>query len=252
MRVSEAVETLDGWWALHDVRSVDWRRWRAERSLGETALREGSEFFEAALNPALGASGLYQVFGMKGDLLQIHLRPRLDDLLELQSAFDRTSLASFLRPRLSYLSVTELSTYGSRDGKIPDGDPLKNPYIERRLHPVIPPARWVCFYPMDKRRGERDEANWYVRPFAERKELMAAHGDIGRKYAGRVTQMITGSVGLDDHEWGVTLFADDPLQFKKLVYEMRFDEASARFAEFGSFIVGRAMGSKDLPSLFGS
>lgn len=247
--MSEPVETLDGWWALHDLRAIDWEGWRA-RSPGEraTALSEAQAFFENALKPeTAGSSGLYHVVGQKGDLLQIHFRPSLDELLELESAFDRAALAGVLRPRMSYLSVVELSTYGSRDGRLPEGDPLENPYLRRRLHPEVPPSRWVSFYPMDKRRGESD--NWYSLPFEERRELMVAHGEIGRRYAGRVSQIITGSTGLDDHEWGVTLFADDPLQFKKIVYEMRFDEASARFGLFGAFVVGRAMDLDALAAL---
>jgi len=105
-----------------------------------------------------------------------------------------------------------------------------------RLFPKIPPRRYLCFYPMSKRRGE--QVNWYDLPPAVRAELMRGHGEIGRRYAGRVTQVIAGSVGLDDWEWGVTLFADDPLVFKKLVHEMRFDPASSRYALFGPFYVG--------------
>lgn len=101
---------------------------------------------------------------------------------------------------------------------------------------------------MDKRRNET--YNWYMLPLEERQELMYNHGKIGRKYAGKIKQFITGSVGFDDYEWGVTLFADDPLQFKKIVYEMRFDETTARYGDFGSFYVGHVVTKDELQDLF--
>jgi chlorite dismutase len=105
-----------------------------------------------------------------------------------------------------------------------------------RLFPEIPKAKYVCFYPMDRRRGE--DKNWYTLPIEERARQMHEHGLVGRRYAGEVKQIITGSIGFDDWEWGVDLFADDPLVFKKLIYEMRFDEVSAVYAQFGHFYVG--------------
>ena len=108
-----------------------------------------------------------------------------------------------------------------------------------RLFPEVPPAKYLCFYPMDRKRGE--DKNWYQLPLAERQRQMAEHGAVGRRYAGTVRQIITGSIGFDDWEWGVDLFADDPLVFKKLIYEMRFDHVSAVYALFGSFFVGRRL-----------
>jgi chlorite dismutase len=108
--------------------------------------------------------------------------------------------------------------------------------VMNRLFLDLPKARYVCFYPMNKRRGEA--LNWYSESFERRAALMREHGMIGRQYAGKVTQVISGSIGYDDWEWGVDLFAADPLVFKKLIYEMRFDEASAKFAEFGPFYTG--------------
>jgi chlorite dismutase len=116
-----------------------------------------------------------------------------------------------------------------------------------RLWPKIPTRRYLCFYPMNKRRAGDD--NWYQLPIDERRRLMHEHGMIGRRFAGQVTQIISGSVGFDDWEWGVDLFADDPLVFKKLVYEMRFDESSARYAEFGPFIVAIRLGADVLQRL---
>jgi chlorite dismutase len=116
---------------------------------------------------------------------------------------------------------------------------MQNPEIIARLKPALPKAKHICFYPMNKRREGND--NWYMLDMETRKNMMRSHGMIGRSYAGKVKQIITGSVGFDDWEWGVTLFADDALQFKKLVYEMRFDEVSARYGEFGDFYVGNLL-----------
>jgi hydrogen peroxide-dependent heme synthase len=117
----------------------------------------------------------------------------------------------------------------------------------QRLTPDFPPYRAMCFYPMNKRRGERN--NWFTLSPRERAELMESHGTTGRKYAGRIVQMITGAMGLDDWEWGVTLFAHDPLQFKKLVYEMRFDRVSALYADFGPFYTGIRTAPDDLADI---
>ena len=117
--------------------------------------------------------------------------------------------------------------------------------VSGRLFIEPPARRHVCFYPMNKRRGE--QKNWYAESMEERARMMLDHGRIGRQYAGQVTQVITGAIGFDDWEWGVDLFADDPLVFKKLIYEMRFDEASAWYAEFGPFYVGLQFSASELP-----
>jgi chlorite dismutase len=114
-----------------------------------------------------------------------------------------------------------------------------------RLYPEIPNSKYLCFYPMDRRRGE--DKNWYQVPMTERARMMHEHGLIGRRYAGTVKQIITGSIGFDDWEWGVDLFADDPLVFKRLIYEMRFDEVSAVYALFGTFYVGKRLPTAELP-----
>jgi chlorite dismutase len=108
--------------------------------------------------------------------------------------------------------------------------------MRARLYPEIPPSRYLCFYPMDRKRDENK--NFYMLPIEERQRQMHDHGMVGRRYAGEVKQIITGSIGFDDWEWGVDLFAEDPLVFKKLIYEMRFDQVSAEYALFGSFFVG--------------
>ncbi len=131
----------------------------------------------------------------------------------------------------SYVSLTEISEYAAG---IPDE--MK----QTRLYPTLPPDGMTafCFYPMSKRRGDVEGSNWFSLPFEERKALMYGHGAVGRTFAGRVLQVITGSTGIDDWEWGVTLFGVRPDDLKDCVYTMRFDEGSARFAEFGSFVTG--------------
>lgn len=169
------------------------------------------------------------------------LRPTMEELNEIETEFNKSKLAEYTIPTHSYVSVVELSNY------LPESeDPYQNPQILARLYPTLPKAKHVCFYPMDKRRQGED--NWYMLPMSDRQSLMRSHGMIGRQYAGKVKQIITGSVGFDDYEWGVTLFSDDVLQFKKLVYEMRFDEVSARYGEFGSFFVGNLLIEDKVPA----
>jgi hydrogen peroxide-dependent heme synthase len=117
-------------------------------------------------------------------------------------------------------------------------------YINERLYPVLPDHRAICFYPMNKRRQGED--NWYSLDFESRKALMSGHLVTGRKYTGKVKQLVTGSIGLDAWEWVVTLFGDDPYHFKKIVYEMRYDEVSARYADFGDFLIGVQLGPQAL------
>jgi len=246
--------TEEGWYALHDLRRIDWDGWRdAPERARERAIGEGVEYLQAheALEHAeAGGSAVFSVVGHEADLMVLHLRPTLEHLDRAQRRFEATALAGFTERADSYVSVTEVSGYMHED--LTDGledieDEGMRSYMEQRIYPEIPDAEHVCFYPMDKRRGP--EHNWYDLPFEERAEYMSAHGEVGREYAGRVTQIIAGSVGLDDHEWGVTLFADDPTDIKELLYEMRFDPSSSRFAEFGSFYVGRRFPPEDLGAL---
>jgi chlorite dismutase len=109
-------------------------------------------------------------------------------------------------------------------------------YLKHRLYPVLPDWPVICFYPMSKRRNGAD--NWYALDFEARKKLMAGHARVGRTYSGRILQLITGSTGLDEFEWGVTLLAKDTIDIKSIVYEMRFDEVTARYGEFGDFYIG--------------
>ena len=251
--MAEAPVTLEGWYTLHEFWAVDWGRWNgladAERA---SVVAEAQAVLERLCAPEDGHTAAYAIVSQKGDLGLVHWRPDVDALRAAELAFARTRLRGFLVPAYSYLAVIELGTYelmGHAAGLVkkrgiepgtPDFDAAVKAEMERmarpRLYPEVPPRRYLCFYPMSKRRGE--QVNWYDLPAAERAAFMRGHGEIGRKYAGQVVQVIQGSVGLDDWEWGVTLYADDPVVFKKLIYEMRFDAASSRFALFGPFYVG--------------
>jgi chlorite dismutase len=247
----EAPPTDEGWFVLHDFRTVDWDAWRdAPDHERDRAVEEGVGYLsdhEALADDVAGETAVFSVLGHKADLLVMHLRPSLDALSRAERQFERTALAGFTTQPTSYVSVTEVSGYVSDDyftGDEDDVDEGLRRYIEGKMHPEIPDDEYVSFYPMSKRRAGDD--NWYMLPIEERRELMSAHGDTGREYAGRIKQIISSSVGFDDYEWGVTLFGADPTDIKDIVYEMRFDEVSARYGEFGQFYVGRRFPPADL------
>jgi chlorite dismutase len=186
------------------------------------------EAVEAAVKGAQGGEHqvvTFAVLGHKADLGFMALGP---DMVRLR-AFQTEVSAAGLELASSYLSLTEVSEYAQGMPEV---------RLRDRLNPKLPPdgKRAFCFYPMSKRRGE--VRNWYEAPYDERERLMRAHGATGRTFAGRVVQVITGSAGLDDFEWGVSLFAVRPDDLKDVVYTMRFDEVSARYAEFGPFYTG--------------
>lgn len=262
----DAPVTLEGWYTLHDVWSVDWPRWNA--LTGAERGRVASEAAAALADLARsddGRTACYSMLSQKGDLLLMHWRRDLEALRAVQTAFGRLGLRDFLTPAYSYLAVVELGTYelthqaaamlkrkGMEEGAEGWDDALQaemQRMAQPRLYLDVPDRRYLCFYPMSKRRGEH--VNWYDLSSTERAGFMRGHGLIGRNYAGKVLQVIQGSIGFDDWEWGVTLFADDPLVFKKLIYEMRFDPASSRFALFGPFYVGIRLEPTGLGALLG-
>ncbi|TBH20808.1 hydrogen peroxide-dependent heme synthase [Thermus thermamylovorans] len=245
-RVPEPTFTLEGWHLLHDFRHLDFPAWLAapkgEREAAWGELREILAEWARVEAEGRGSFGVFQVITPKADLLFLNLREGLDALLEAEARLNKSLFARYLRPAYGFYSVVEL---GSQTGPL---DP-EAPYVKPRLTPRVPKGGYVCFYPMNKRRLGGD--NWYLLPARERAELMKAHGETGRKYQGKVLQVISGAQGLDDWEWGVDLFSEDPLQFKRIVYEMRFDEVSARFGEFGPFYVGKYLAEEDLSRLLG-
>ena len=260
--------TLEGWSILHQMFRVRWSAWKAlSPSARQEVIAEASAGLTELERREAGQSGVFSLLGHKGDLLVLHFRRTLDELNAAELGLANLKVMEFLEATTSYLSVVELGLYeasvrlyaGLREkGLQPntlEWDQAVEAELRRlrqvmaaRLWPEIPPRRYLCFYPMDKKRGELK--NWYQVPITDRQKMMSEHGLIGRRYAGQVTQIISGSVGFDDWEWGVDLFADDPLVFKKLVYEMRFDEASAVYGLFGTFYVGLRFPAAGLSTLF--
>jgi chlorite dismutase len=260
--------TLEGSSVLHQMFRFRWAEWR---KLSEAQQHEIAAEASAALmkmeNDVSGQTALFSVLGHKGDLLVVHFRNSFDQLKAAELHISRLRLNDYLEQTTSYLSVVELGLYESSvklfrelrekgvephseewNAAISDTTKRQTEAMRPRLFPQIPSARYVCFYPMDRRRGE--DKNWYSLPIEERQRQMEEHGLVGRRYAGTVRQIITGSIGFDDWEWGVDLFADDPLIFKKLIYEMRFDEVSAVYALFGTFYVGVRCPAAGLEALF--
>jgi len=256
--------TLDGASLLHQMFRVRWTAWKAQSDARRAEIIEEAKSSLAGME--LSQSALFSLLGHKGDLMFLHFRKSFEELNQAELCISQLQLNEFLEPTTSYLSVVELGLYEStvrlytalEDKGVAPGSPEWEKASEEalepqrkamlpRLWPEIPPRRYCCFYPMDKKRGE--SKNWYEVPIVERQRLMHEHGLIGRRYAGLVKQIISGSIGFDDWEWGVDLFADDPLVFKKLIYEMRFDAASAAYALFGTFYVGLRFNASDLGTL---
>jgi chlorite dismutase len=251
--------TLEGSSLVHQFFRFDWKAWRATRA--DECERIAAEAIEALKGMERKAPGtpvrsaLYSQLGHKGDLILVHFRESLKDLNQVELDLAQTALYDYLEPRHSYVSVVELGLYESTrktyeaaaakgfephspewNAEIADSLKRGSEAMAPRLFPAVPEAKYLCFYPMDRKRGE--QVNWYTIPFAERQRMMHEHGLIGRRYGDQVKQIISGSIGMDDWEWGVDLFADDPVVFKKLIYEMRFDEVSAVYALFGQFFIG--------------
>ena len=262
-------ETLEGWYVLHQVfRSRGTRPTiatltalakRLNAALSDERSGGGrKKKIEAA---GAGWSCFVRLIGSKSDFMLIHFRDSLDAIGAAQESVAAAVNSKDLDLAYSFLSVTEAGLYhltaelareaNARGGKVGDADytaalatraaaERKSPHVKRRLYPELPSEMpYVCFYPMTKRRD--DGQNWYSLSLDERSRLMQSHGLTGRRYAGKVQQVISGAIGLDAWEWGVTLFARDPLDFKKLVTDMRFDEVSAKYAVFGDFYVGKVI-----------
>jgi chlorite dismutase len=252
----EVPQTLEGWYVLHDVYEIDWPEWRQLDDTEREEVRlQAVDWAQRAADPGDGDSAFYSVVSQKGDVMFVHYRRTPEELNRLELELRATDFFDFLLPAYSYFSVIEVSLNevmaiamkrlgdrGIRPGT-EEFETAKEEEIakqkermDERLYRDVPPQKYICFYPMNKKRGET--VNWYTLPMSERRQMMRGHGSIGHKYHETVTQIIGGSIGLDDWEWGVSLHSEDTLVFKKLIHEMRFDPASALFAEFGPFYVG--------------
>ena len=247
--------SIEGWYALHQMFSIDWAGLGTlsdeERAL---LVRDADGLMMSLAAPSAGGwSAAYRLVGGGADFMLIHFRGTLDELADAELDVRKSALGPLLHLEYDYTSVTEAGLYAATSQAAEEAEPGSKEYeellgqmmeaergsdhIRTRLYPEVPEGmRYVSFYPMTKRRVHPD--NWYSLPVAERSALMREHGMSGRRFAGRIFQVITGSMGFDDWEWGVTLFARDPLEFKRIVTDMRYDEASARYGEFGAFFVG--------------
>jgi peroxiredoxin len=265
--VAHPPETLEGWYALHQI--FRFPKGKPDlASLSRTAAGLRGQLPSARptkRNPVgtnsgdAGWSCFVRLIGSSADMMVIHFRNSLDAIGEAEQRMARSTAGRSLVLVYSFLSVTEAGLYHitadlaraaeARGGKVGDEEYARalatrataerdSDHVKRRLYPQPPnDMPYVSFYPMSKRRDP--DQNWYGLTLEERSRLMHSHGLTGRRYAGRIQQVITGAIGLDAWEWGVTLFGKDPLDFKKLVTDMRFDEVSAKYAEFGDFYVGK-------------
>src|SRR5687768_6806254 len=249
-------ETLEGWYALHQVLRVGAGGAMPYQDSVRTLSASVSKLSREAPS---GWSALAELTTTAGDFLVVHFRESLDDLAKVRASMRQDAVFAGLEHGFGMVSVTEAGLYhvtaelaraaAARGGHVGDESykselakrseaERSTEHVKRRLYPPIPSDMpYVCFYPMSKRRDAIH--NWYTLSLEARSRLMRTHGETGRRYAGRVQQVITGAIGLSEWEWGVTLFAKDPLDFKKLVTDMRFDEVSAKYAEFGPFFVGK-------------
>lgn len=256
--------TLDGSAILHQMFRVRWAAWRAltvERR--REIVAEASKALSTMEQHPEGGSAIFSELGHKGDLMLVHFRKSFEGISQAELTIAGLDLREYLEPSSSYVSTVELGLYASSiqlyqqlldDGVEPGSEEWVKAEQEKlaeqaqamapRLFPRVPPHKYLCFYPMDKKRSDAD--NWYTESIQDRGRMMRDHGMIGRRYAGKVKQIISGSIGFDDWEWGVDLFANDPAVFKQLIYEMRFDEASALFALFGTFYIGLRFKAADL------
>jgi peroxiredoxin len=252
--------TIEGSTMLHQLFRFNWKAWRAlsaaeQQRIGSAAVAQLKKMADPGDAGTKHQTVLFSQLGHKSDLMLIHVRESVEALNQVELHLAQTELYDFLELNYSYLSIVELGLYEStaktyssmiaRDiaPHTPEWNAGIRETLDRqaaamasRIYPAIPEAKYSCFYPMDRKRGE--DVNWYVESMSDRQRMMHEHGMIGRRYGDRVRQIISGSIGLDDWEWGVDLFAEDPVVFKQLIYEMRFDEVSAKYAAFGSFYIG--------------
>ena len=246
----------EGWHCLHLFYRVEHGQWqllsREEQNAAKTNLAQLVAEFRALESTQLLTLSMVTP---KADLGFMLITPDLQTANKIDKQLSISLGADVLTPVYSYLSLTEESEYITTEDEYAQtldaatrNDPatleqalatfrdrMKH-YRQERVYPTLPDWPVVCFYNMSKRRGEQH--NWYALPFDERRKLMKGHAAVGREYAGKVKQLITGSTGLDDAEWGVTLFARDTFQIKSIVYRMRFDPVSAEYADFGEFFIG--------------
>jgi len=249
----------EGWHVMHLFYHVDHAQWSLysdeEKRQAKTRLTELVQEIRATPDTHLL---IFSIATPKADIGFMLLTPDLQVANQYEKQLSLSLGPEILSPVYSYLSQTESSEYTTTreqymeetlkgekslaedseefQKELKEFDDRMAHYLKHRLYPVLPDWPVICFYPMSKRRNGGD--NWYSLDFEARKKLMAGHARVGRRYSGRILQLITGSTGLDEYEWGVTLLAKDTIDVKAIVYEMRFDEVTARYGEFGDFYIG--------------
>ncbi len=262
--MSEAPTPLvpaEGWHVMHLYYSIDYGQWSL---LSEHEQREAKTNLTMLVQEIRSHKDTqlltYAVATPKADIGFMLLTPDLHDATWFEKRLTLALGVDILTPTYSYLSQTEGSEYTTTreqygqetlvkeegmtvgteeyEAKLVEFDERMKHYTKHRIYPVLPDWPAICFYPMSKRRSAHPDYNWYSLDHDQRAKLMQGHKTTGRKYSGKILQLITGSTGLDEHEWGVTLLAKDTMEIKNIVYEMRFDEVSARYAEFGDFYIG--------------
>lgn len=230
--MSNAVKTVEGWHSQHMIFKMDvtaYQQWTMDEKLvAQEELKGYLADLEVVHAAHEGSYGFYSINGHKGDLMLWILALTMEDLFQWEMRFRRLKIAAVLEQTYSYVSVTELSSYLQQK--------MDSPEVDKKLYPTVPRDKYVCFYNMSKQRNLED--NWFMQPMEERARMMKAHGALGRPYLKVLSEFTTGGTGLDQWEWGITLTGNDDVQFKKIVYEMRFEEASARFGIFSDFYVG--------------
>lgn len=253
-----SVATMDGSHMSHLLYKLEWPLFLdLPTEQQESYIKESQEILDDLFTrrERREAGALFQVLGKKSDLMILLMREDAHELAKAERQLNKMPIFPYLTLEYSYYSVVELSMHsaahrleaslvkeGLEKGTKEWNEAFANLLKEEakkcpdRLFPEIPEGPFVCFYPMNKKREEK--YNWFLLSPKERGELMKSHGMTGRQYFGKVNQVIGNSMGLDNYDWSVDLFGDDPIHFKDLIYDMRFDTVSAIYAEFGPFYIG--------------
>ena len=243
-RLGKAVQTAEGWHSLHTVYTIDFQKWNqwdsSEKGKALSELKAFLAKLEEGHQAERSSYAFYDVTGHKGDLLFWFLQPSLEALNDIEFAFRKLKIAAVLEQTYSFVSVTELSMYLTQK--------MDGPEVHQKLYPHVPRNKYICFYPMSKARNLED--NWFMLSGRERGMMMKSHGELGKSYLSVMSEFTTGACGLDVHEWCITILSDDDVQFKKIVYDMRFEEVSARFGIFDDFYVGTIIDDQRLEKIF--
>lgn len=261
-------QTTEGWATLHQYFSIDWGGLRGHQEKTKIVdefvawLKKNDSY-----DRENGQSAAFHIIGAKGPLGLMHFRKSFGSLIDVEKDLFSLKIHPFLKISYSFVSAVEMGMYTvtkkiaetlESEGISPSSPSFEEQLEARvahhkenlldRAYCEIPTLNYFSFYPMNKKRGEVN--NWYREPISKRAELMVEHGMTGRKFSGKIQQIITGAMGFDGWEWGVTLFADDPIQLKNIVHEMRFDDVTSLYGEFGDFWFGKRLKLEEINGWF--